>query len=148
MNSDDFEKRLQTQSLRKLPAGWRAEILSQSHPIVAAEVRRLKLRREKDQSLLTSTAAMGWREWLWPCPQAWAGLAAAWLIIISLNATVPAGSGNLAKESTMPSAETEATLAAQRRELARLLDNNFVEPEPAPKPPPGPRSEGTAPSKV
>jgi hypothetical protein len=148
MKPDDFEKQLQRQPLRELPAGWRAEILRAAHDSVAADVRRLQLPGQESQGLLTSAAASWWREWLWPCPQAWAALAAVWMIIIGLNATTPAGPANLARRPPTPSVETETTLAAQRRELARLLDNNFSDQAPAPKPPPGPRSEGTSPAKV
>jgi len=145
MKPDDFEKQLQRQPLREVPSEWRADILREANSSVAADV-RLNLPGQESQSLLTS-ATSWWREWLWPCPQAWAGLAAVWMIIFGLNATTPAGPANLVKRSPAPSAETDTTLAAQRRELARLLDN-FAEPTPVPKPPPGPRSEGIAPSKV
>jgi len=148
MKPDDFEKQLQRQPLRKVPAGWRTEILRAAHDSVAADVRRLHLPDQNSPGLLTSAATSWWREWLWPCPQAWAGLAIIWVIIAGLNATTPAGPANLAERRPAPSAETDTSLAAQRRELARLLDNNFSDQAPAPKPPPGPRSEGASPSKV
>jgi len=149
MKPEDFEKQLQRQPLRAAPAEWRAEILRQAN--VAADVRRLKLDSnadEGDQSLLTSAATPWWREWLWPSPQAWAGLAAVWLVILGLNATTASRSIEIAKQSPKTSPEVETTLAAQRRELARLLDN-FSEPTPAPKAgPPGPRSENVSPPRV
>jgi hypothetical protein len=136
MKPDDFEKQLQRQPLRPVPTEWRAEIL-RSAQAASPHVSRL-----------TPHAVAWWHEWLWPSPQAWAGLAAVWMILLGLNAMAPGGSGDVAKRSPSHSAETETTLAAQRRELARLLDNNFPEPAPAPKPPPGPRSEVATPSKV
>ena len=136
MKPDDFEKQLQRQPLREVPTEWRAEILRSAR---AASPRT---------ALTTPRIAAWWRERLWPCPQAWAGLAAVWMIILGLNATAPTGPGAVAMRSSAPSAETQTTVAAQRRELARLLDNNFSEPTPAPKPPPGPRSEGVVPSKA
>ena len=151
MKPDDFENQLQRQPLRAAPAEWRAEILREAKASVAADVRRRELNSEapeQDQSLLTSAATIWWREWLWPSPQAWAGLAAMWLVILGLNATTASRSTDIAKQSPKPSLEVETTLAAQRRELARLLDNS-TEPTPAPKAgPPGPRSENVSPPRV
>ena len=131
MKPDDFENQLQRQPLRAVPSEWRAEILQAARA-----------------SHLTPHALPWWREWLWPSPQAWAGLAAIWLVILGLNATTSSQSVEIAKQTSKPSPEVETTLAAQRRELARLLDN-FSEPTPAPKAgPPGPRSENISPPRV
>src|SRR5438128_12600352 len=75
MNADDFEKRLQRRSMRPVPREWRGEILDAA-------------RRAGDHQLSTINPqpASWWRELLWPCPQAWAGLAAAWVLILALNA--------------------------------------------------------------
>ena len=153
MKPDDFENQLQRQPLREAPSEWRAEILHAATNAVAADVRRrTDEARTVSQSnrLLTSaaTSQAWWREWFWPSPQAWAGLAAVWLIILSLNSTTASRAVEITKQSPRPSLEVETTLAAQRRELARLLDN-FSEPTPAPKAgPPGPRSENISPPKV
>ena len=151
MKPDDFEKQLQRQPLRAAPAEWRAEILRQANDSVGADVRRLKSKNTPDElnpSLLTPAPASWWREWLWPSPQAWAGLAALWIVIAVLNATTAPRSSDMARQTPKPSLDAETTLAAQRRELARLLDN-FTEPVPAPKAgPSGPRSENVSPPKV
>ena len=148
MKPDDFESQLQRQPLREAPSKWREQILREAKDSVVADERRLKLRSYKSQSLLTSAATPWWREWFWPSPQAWAGLAAVWLVILGLNATAASRSTDMAKQSPKPSPEVEITLAAQRRELARLLDN-FYESTPAPKAgPPGPRSENVSPPRV
>src|SRR5438552_14253870 len=75
MNADDFDKRLQRQTLRPIPHEWRSEILDAA-------------RRADDPqpSTFNSQPTSWWRELLWPCPQAWAGLAAAWVLILALNA--------------------------------------------------------------
>jgi hypothetical protein len=136
MKPDDFEKQLQRQPLCMAPADWRAEILQ------AAQAAAPHASRP------TPDALRWWREWLWPSPQAWAGLAALWILIAALNATTAPRSRDMAKQTPKPSLETETTLAAQRRELARLLDN-FTEPMPTPKAgPPGPRSENLSPPKA
>jgi hypothetical protein len=35
---------------------------------------------------ILGTARWGWRDWLWPAPQAWAALAALWIIFAALLA--------------------------------------------------------------
>ena len=71
MNSE-FEKKLSEQPMRAPPAAWRAEILRDARTAAA------------EQSL-ASSAATGWRSWLWPAPQAWAALAACWLALLAVN---------------------------------------------------------------
>ena len=68
MNSD-FEESLRRQSIRPVPAQWRGEILRAARAQPAA--------------------SPWWREWLWPHPQAWGALAAAWGIIILLHVAAP-----------------------------------------------------------
>jgi len=92
MNFDDFEEKLRRQPMREVPKQWREEILS------AASARP------------DLTATKWWHEWLWPCPQAWAGLAVVWLAILALSLT---GHGN----SSHPS---ETRVAFSRQELMDL----------------------------
>jgi hypothetical protein len=137
MKPDEFENQLQRQPLRPVPTEWRAEILQAARASVSPHASRL-----------APHALPWWQQWLWPNPKAWAGLAAAWIAIAVLNVTSAPGRAQLAKVSPKPSLEVETSLAAQRRELARLLDN-FTEPTPAPKAgPPGPRSENVSPPRV
>jgi hypothetical protein len=137
MKPDDFEQELQRQPIRSVPEEWRTGILQAARH--DARSQRLASHVEP---------IFWWRHWLWPCPQAWAGLAAVWMIILGLNATARKPLALAANPPLTPSPETQITLAAQRRELARLLEN-FAEPTPAPKPvPASPRSEGSSPSKA
>src|SRR5436190_5552327 len=74
MNNDDFEKRLRQQPLRTPPTEWRERILdsaraSESQPACAQ----------------AETQLTWWRALLWPSPQAWAGLAAVWVILLVMN---------------------------------------------------------------
>src|ERR1041385_4950547 len=78
MNADDFEKRLQRQAMRQIPRAWRGEILTAA--------RRAGVPRP---STANSQPAPWWRDLLWPCPQAWAGLAAVWMVILFLNVLSP-----------------------------------------------------------
>jgi hypothetical protein len=137
MKPDDFERQLQRQPIRPVPEEWRAGIL---------QAARNEVHNQGPGPQVESIS--WWREWLWPCPQAWAGLAAVWLIILGLNTTRLEPAAIAANQSTAPSPEAQMTLAAQRRELARLLEN-IAEPAPVPKPAPiSPRSEGNSPSKA
>jgi hypothetical protein len=72
MNSD-FEKKLVEQPLRATPAAWRGAILREARDAAA-------------QQALHTPAATGWRSWFWPAPQAWAALAACWLVLLAVHA--------------------------------------------------------------
>jgi len=137
MNADDFEKELQRQPLRPVPPNWRTEILAAA-------------RAASPEGVESKFPAAGswWRELLWPCPQAWAGLAAVWILIAMLHFTEADREDSIAaapgSEPTLQAAES----AAQRRELVRWLENI---PDPAPAPPripPGPRSETVSPPRA
>jgi hypothetical protein len=156
MKPDEFEQQLQNQPLRAAPPAWRAEILRQAKASAAADARRLSsqsaIRNPQTaipQTLLTLAATRSWwREWLWPCPQAWAGLATVWMILLGLLLTDPSLSSSLTAQARPPTPEARMALAAQRREMIRLLDGP-VEPASIPKRAvPGPRSERMSPSKA
>jgi hypothetical protein len=94
----DFEEYLRRQTVRTVPAKWRREIL------------RAARAQPSDPSW--------WREWLWPCPQAWAGLAAAWGVIFALTVTAsdePAAGGQAATSARQAFAvlQQEAVIIAQ-----------------------------------
>jgi hypothetical protein len=138
MKPDEFEQQLQGQPLRRVPAGWREEILRAAHAARPAHASRIAHHEP---------ATPWWREWLWPCPQAWAALAGVWIIILSLNMASPARPPTIASYSA-PSPQVPTTLGAQRRELARLLEG-APESMPVPKASPsGPRSEASSPFKA
>lgn len=130
MKPDDFESQLQRQPLHGLPAEWRAEILSAAQEAAAqAEPAR------------PVTPSSWWRELLWPCPQAWAGLAAVWVVILGLNWVnnrPVEGQTMTARRELTP--EERMAFIEQQKMLARLLES---EPEPAPQAhqPPSPRSD-------
>jgi len=118
MNSD-FEKRLQEQPMREVPGEWRARILAASPA--------------------ASSTSVWWRQWLWPCPQAWAGLGAAWLLILGMN--LAAGDGP-AHPATATVAFSRQELADLRQQQAMLAEIIFpVETAEPPKLNPSPRSE-------
>jgi len=118
MNTDDFEKKLERQPMRAVPAGWRAQILREA---VAAVSDRRSLAQYKRRSETAATA--WWRELLWPRPMAWGSLAATWVVIAALYLATPPTPVLTAKQQTPLSRETMQCLAEQRREMAALLDS-------------------------
>ena len=69
-------------------------------------------------------------ELLWPYPQAWAGLAAVWLVILTLNFAMQEPESKMAK-TLPPSPEVIAALKEQRRmylELVGLQAKEAAEP--------------------
>jgi hypothetical protein len=114
----DFEESLRRQSLRPIPIEWRAEILR-----AARDGRHAAAHRSHPW----------WREWLWPCPRAWAGLAAAWGIILLLHVTAPeepAGAGQVASASR----QDFAFLRQETEIIAQLSDSEENRPAPPPQP--------------
>ena len=111
MNSDDFEHQLQRPAMRAVPGQWRNEIL-----------RAARQNEAGGQPHSVASNSVWWRELLWPCPQAWAGIAAVWLIIAGLHL---AGGGEPhpgIQVTTIPaSPETRAMLEEQRRLLAEFF---------------------------
>jgi hypothetical protein len=131
MNTDDFEEQLQRQPIRPVPGEWRSEILSAAQRLADQETR------------ITHPAPRmsWWRELLWPCPQAWAGLAAAWVIILAINSTSPGDATTIAKRPAPPAPETLLALREQRRLLTELIAPVTDVPEPAKAHAPRPRSD-------
>jgi hypothetical protein len=123
--NDDFEQRLRTQKLRSIPGEWREQIL------VAADVRRRSVR----ELTFAATIVTRLRELLWPCPQAWAGLAAVWAAIIALNfATREPARALEARNLSPPSAEVRLVLKQQHQLLAELIGANENAEADRPKP--------------
>jgi hypothetical protein len=108
--NDEFEKKLRQQGLRPIPDEWRVEILRAAR---TATPRRSPV--DPPVSWLSKL--------LWPCPQAWAGLAAAWVAIIVLNFSNRDTSSPIAvSQAAPPPPELVKAAREQRLELARLLE--------------------------
>ena len=135
MNNDDFEQRLQRQPLRPIPTEWRAEILSEANDAHHAP-------RLTPHSIF-STLNQQLSTLLWPCPQAWAGLGAVWLIILTLNFATGEKPTVIAKKQPPLSPEMLMVLKEQKKILA-ALSTERSEPREAERPKPAtpsPRSE-------
>lgn len=127
MNSDDFEKRLERQTMRSIPGEWRREILQCAKNNSAVEHRGFLSALDQNLSTL-----------LWPCPQAWAGLAAIWIVILAMNLSSEEPKPKFAK-SEPPSRDFILAMKEQRRlylELVGTSSNEVAEPpkELAPRP--------------
>jgi hypothetical protein len=131
--NDEFEKKLQRQTLRPIPHEWREEILQAAR---AADARRSV--SEPHRSLLVRL--------LWPCPQAWAGLAGVWVLIMALNlSTRDERATTVVSQTAQPPAELINAAREQRRELVRLLAPSTPTAIDRPKSfPPRPRSDWRA----
>lgn len=136
MKTDDFEKRLQSQPQREIPGAWREEVLAKARKS-AASVQTAHTPRPGLFQLVQT---------LFSRPQrvAWAGLAAAWVVIVTLNLAT----GETSKPTSMTGASaptTPETLQALKQQ--RLLYAELVgRPEQQPMERfkinvPGPRSQ-------
>lgn len=120
MNFDDFENRLRQQPFRPLPGEWREQVLLAARPQTEP-----------------SPAAAHWRdiirEWFWPHPVAWAGLAATWVLLAVLQ-WQPEADGVRPVAAATPRSVPAASFVEMRRELTDLLEpkpSTPTRPEPA-----------------
>lgn len=123
MKPDNLEQRLQDLPIRSVPPAWRQGILG-----AVREAAR------NDDSVADAGPMPWWRVWLWPCPQAWAGIAAVWCAVIVLNLGSAEPERNLtAQQAIVPApAQVQMALDEQRRLLAEL--DLFTSPKPASPP--------------
>lgn len=100
--------------MRPIPAEWRDEILDAAR---RAGGRQL--------STLNPQPVSWWRELLWPCPQAWAGLAVAWCLILLLNVAsrdaTAIATATARGRTALPSKELLMALREQKRLFGELV---------------------------
>jgi len=115
MNSE-FENQLQRQPMREIPLQWRARIIAAAQP-----------------------SPSWWHDWFWPCPQAWAVLGAAWVVIFVFYFMAP-DEPRLAGNNYPP--QSFAVSQQQAVMMAQLLGSTDADEPPAAMPAgPKPRSE-------
>jgi hypothetical protein len=94
------------------------------------------------EGLLPVRAALAvWRELIWPCRRAWAGMAALWVVMWGINCGL---SGTQKAASRAPSASATALVEAleeQRRLLAELIPPASSQPAEPPRRNPQRRSD-------
>jgi len=131
MKPDNLERRLERQPVRSVPPVWRAEILT------AAENRSDPLAEQPTARWIARCC-----EWLWPCPEAWASVAATWLLILAINLTVGSTPGSAVRNSAPLTPQLVRAVIEERRLLTQLLSPFAADVAEPPKPPGlAPRSE-------
>jgi hypothetical protein len=136
MNTDDFEQRLQRQPLRQVPGEWRGEILAAAREGQAIRHSSLVIRHSWLSTFNHQLSTI-----LWPHPNAWAGLAAVWILIFAVDFSVRDKSPVMAEKAAPPSPEVVAELKQQQRMLAELIGSSQAREAELPRYLPQPRSE-------
>jgi len=137
MNADDFEKQLERVPLREAPGHWRGQILNACQRAAASAAQPEIKRTASPLSSTPNHYPTWWRELLWPCPQAWAGVAAVWMLIFGLHLVAGSEPRSAVQFTSVPvSPELQALLAEQRRLFTELL--------PLPEAPPSRRRDEPA----
>jgi hypothetical protein len=121
MNGDDFEKRIQRQPFREVPADWRAEILRTA--------RSARLPANESRPTFFSFAKHQLAKLFWPNPKAWAGLAAVWIVIFAVQFAIGDHQTKTMAKAPPPSPELQIALRQQQELFSELI---------------GPRSESDA----
>jgi hypothetical protein len=130
---EQFEQRLKRQLLRKIPGGWRAEIL--------ANCRGSKVEGRGQEQFWRSTLVARLSTIFWPHPNAWAGLAAIWIFILALNFSMRDKTPVVAEKVLPPSPEVVAELRQEKLLYAELIGSRDVREAEPPKFFPRPRTE-------
>jgi hypothetical protein len=113
---EQFEKLLESQSLRQVPAEWRNEILAATAQ--AQSVHNLQpVTGRSFLSMLNHRLA----SLLWPHPVAWAGLAAVWILLLAAHFSMSDDAPAIAEKTLPPSPEVVAELNQQKQLLAELM---------------------------
>ena len=154
MNSEDqFESRLRQQPPRPLPPGWRQEILSAARQAASGRAPVPNPRRSAHSAFISYLSTLNSRlstvfnsrlsTAFWPHPAAWAGLAAAWLLIAGLDFAASEPSAyTVARRPPPPSPQLRELLRQQDLMLAELIGlPGKPAAQPATPPVPQPRSQ-------
>ncbi len=109
---EQFEQRLSHLPLRRVPAEWREDILATAkrhQPSSAGRTYFLSALRSQLSGLF------------WPHHVAGAGLAAIWILILTLDFSIRDKTSVIAEKTTPPSAGVIVQLLQQQRLLAELM---------------------------
>jgi hypothetical protein len=118
MNDDaeQFERHLSRQPMRPIPGEWRSEIVERASS-------RSRLEKSESEAGRMPVLLSTCRDLFWPCPQAWAGLAAVWIFIFAVNFSLRHHDKTpvIAERLSPPSPEVIAQLQQQRLLFAQLM---------------------------
>ena len=128
MKPEEFENQLRRHPVRHVPAEWRDGILSAA---------RSDAPPEKTPAPLESWM----RAIFWPHPTAWAGLAAAWVLIFVFNYEATDPSELMAAGSGPATANVFMALQQQQQEMAQMMQPMDNQPAEPPKSLPRPRGD-------
>jgi hypothetical protein len=116
---ESFEQRLKRQPLRQIPSEWRREILK-----AAGDVQGVRKSTAGIEYSFLSDLNRRLASLLWPHPVAWAGLAAVWIIIFAVDASIRDTKPVVAEMIARPSPEEIAELRQQQRLFVELTGGN------------------------
>jgi hypothetical protein len=111
MNFDELETRLGNVPRAPIPAGWRKELLS------VGESHNSSLQRSP-----------WWKQWLWPHPAAWAGLAAVWVVILAVEFAAHSEPADVSAGLVRPAPEMLQAFQDRTRLMAELSDDSLPTP--------------------
>jgi hypothetical protein len=111
--TEQFERRLSRQPLRKIPGEWRGEILG--------VCRESKVESRAQEQFWPSTIVARLSTIFWPHPKAWAALAAIWIFIFVVNFSMRDTSPRIAEKSAPPSPEVIVELKKERLLFAEWM---------------------------
>jgi anti-sigma factor RsiW len=133
------ESKLDAQITTGLKRGQRSEELWDQIGLQVRAAARANARPHRPARAAQLTT--WWRELLWPCPQAWAGLTAVWVVVAAVNLATSGDAPKLeAWRAEPPSPEMRQVLEQQRQLLAEL-GGEMQRVESSPRPALRPRSQ-------
>jgi len=97
------------------------EILLQQHQAAAPKLDVIRAGVVAGLARPPARETASWREWLWPCPRAWTGLAAAWLVILGLNLATGKSPAQTGDAIAPCSNEALLEIRQQQQMLAKLI---------------------------
>lgn len=126
MNTDEFEKRMQQQPFKRLPAEWRTEVLAAANQHDATSSAHPSAPRAPIES-----GVLLWRNLLLSLRWHLVGLSAVWSLAIILNGASASSlerSTTLAQKRSVRSQPLSTALLEHYRQLVEWIDPRIEEP--------------------
>ena len=90
---------------------------------IEERVRAAAARKDRVRAGREQRAEPWWRAWLWPSPRFYAGVAALWIVMLTVHFGFLREPTQVQAANNPPSSIVQSALAQQRRELAEMLGN-------------------------